>query len=59
MNWQTEDYKAPQWKTASRVHDWKNYVSDPVKEIWSTFSDVQKELLAEGFQYTADMEDWE
>jgi hypothetical protein len=28
----------PEWDKAGRVHDWRNYISEKVKSIWSTFT---------------------
>lgn len=54
-----KDYIDPDWKSAGRVHDWRNYISDEVRAMWSTFTDAQKAALARMAEVTADNEEWE
>lgn len=49
----------PHWAGAEKVHDWRNYASEQLKNIWSTFSDEQKRVVAETLQETADKEIWD
>lgn len=53
------DFENPDWKNTDIVHDWKNHVDEFVREIWDTFTDRQKAVLARGFQIKADNEDWD
>lgn len=53
------DYLAPQWDKYERVHNWRNYVSDEVKEAWDSFTDQQKAMLARMCYVRASMEDWD
>lgn len=32
----------PNWDDTHKVHDWRNYISDEVKNIWNTFTEQQK-----------------
>ncbi len=32
----------PEWDKAIKVHDWRNYISDDLKAMWETFTDIQK-----------------
>jgi hypothetical protein len=59
MNNTPTDFSNPEWGTVSRVHNWRNYISDEVKELWSTFTDQQKQALARMAQVIADREDWD
>lgn len=52
------DWENPQWNEYHRVHNWRNYVSNDVKEIWNTFTDTQKLLLAQLFEELAGNEEW-
>lgn len=50
----------PQWRRERRSpHDWHNYVSQDVREIWSTFNAEQKKALAECFDDIASNEVWD
>ena len=53
------DYKNPDWKSAGRVHEWKNYISDPLREIWHSFSDEQKAKIAHSADESASQEEWD
>ena len=54
-----DDYENPDWKAATKVHEWKNYIDDPVREIWDTITTAQKKALANQAQNIADAEEWE
>ena len=49
----------PEWEFGGRVHNWKNYINDDVRSIWSTFSQMQRIILATNAQELADNEDWD
>lgn len=54
-----QEYLDPVWQEGGRVHNWKNYPSDRVKDLWPTFSDEKKLALAEMFDDMASGEEWE
>lgn len=49
----------PKWNEASRVHDWRNYISEEVKFLWDTFSDVQKFAIMKQADNQANQEVWD
>ncbi len=49
----------PQWEKADKVHDWRNYISDNVKAIWDTFSNIQKFALLKQADDQASREEWD
>lgn len=53
------DYQRPDWDNAGRVHDWKNYISESLINIWDSFTDEQKAAIAASAQDSADNEDWD
>lgn len=54
-----EDYKSPEWLVDwSQPHHWHNYVSSAVQQIWQSFTDEQKQVLAAGFAEVALNEHW-
>jgi hypothetical protein len=55
----TEDVCNPCWESAGRVHDWRNYISDEVKELWDSFTDVQRRAIQRQAQQQADDEEWD
>lgn len=54
-----QDYLNPDFEKCSKVHDWKNYVSTDLANIWNTFEDYQKQTIAEALQSIADEEEWD
>ena len=59
MRWQTRAATNPNWSQASRVHDWRNYISDEVKRLWDGFSIPQRAALVRQAQAIADREEWD
>lgn len=53
------DWAAPKWDTAGRVHEWKNYISDEVRAMWDTFTDAQKQALARQADKITEREEWD
>lgn len=57
------DYREPDFnelkKMGKHVHQWRSYISEAMQRIWSTFSDVQKAIIATNAQGIADREEWE
>jgi hypothetical protein len=57
------DYREPDFaehdKRLTSVHCWLTYITPAMQEIWPTFSDEQKAIIAASAQETADAEDWE
>lgn len=53
------DWAAPEWDKYWKCHNWRNHVSEEIAEIWDTFTDVQKKVLASHFQNLANREEWE
>jgi len=53
------DWAAPEWDKAGRVHEWKNYISEEVQAMWATFTDAQKQALARQAEETASREEWD
>jgi hypothetical protein len=49
----------PKWNEAGRVHDWRNHVGDAIKELWFTFTDVQKQAIWEDACERASSEHWD
>ncbi len=55
------EYLTPVWpsETETCVHDWRAYVNEPLRAIWSTFAPAQKLAIAVNAQMIADQEDWD
>lgn len=53
------DYSDPKWEESVRVHDWKNYANDWLREVWSSLSDRQKKAVSSSLDDIASGEDWE
>lgn len=53
------DYANPDWEKARRVHEWKNYVSERLQAVWHTFTDEQKQAIAESADDVASAEEWD
>lgn len=54
-----EDFLDPKWESATRVHEWKNYISDEVRDMWGEFTGRQRAALARQAQVEADSEIWD
>lgn len=53
------DWREPDWDKYERIMCWRNYVSEDLKAIWYTFSDVQKYLIAKNADEIAGREEWD
>ena len=53
------DWKNPNWEYTGRVHDWRNHVSEEIKDMWDTFTDNQKQALFRRAEEEADREEWD
>jgi hypothetical protein len=53
------DCHEPDWASSSRVHCWRNYISEELMALWGTFTMRQQAAIARNAQSLADMEDWE
>lgn len=53
------NYNEPEWEKAGRVHDWRNYISDKLQNMWDTFTDEQKKAIAENAEQSATDEEWD
>lgn len=49
----------PDWGNIGRVHDWRNYISQELAQIWQTLTDEQKILIAQNADEQASNEDWD
>jgi len=54
-----KDYLQPNWNATNRIYEWKNYIPKVQQEIWNTFSDRQKSLLAKEANKKAMNESWD
>ena len=59
MTYLPQDWNTPEWVKKDRVHNWRNYVPEELQEIWDTFCDYQKQVLANTFQEIANREEWD
>jgi hypothetical protein len=49
----------PNWKNKQKVHDWRNYISQELQEMWDTFTYKQKEAIARNADEQASNEHWD
>lgn len=50
---------APDWESGGRVHNWKNYVSEELRAMWSTFTVEQRGAIYRSAEESAGREEWE
>ncbi len=50
---------APHWGDAGKIHDWRNYVPEPVQALWWTFTPEQRSALVDWADDWASREDWD
>jgi hypothetical protein len=53
------DWGAPDWDSASIVHEWKSYISEEMRQMWDSFSDAQKIAIARNAEDQAAFEEWD
>lgn len=53
------DWDKPKWYAEDRVHNWRNYISESVRSMWSSFTDEQKKALAAQAEEQAAQEEWD
>lgn len=53
------EWMRPEWDKAGKIHDWRNYIGQAVREIWDTFTPRQKSVLVQAAQAQADREEWD
>lgn len=53
------DWSTPDFANAGRVHEWKNYVSEEIRAMWSSFPDHLKQALARQAEERAECEEWD
>jgi len=53
------DYLSPDWESAGRIHEWKNYISEKLRGMWDTFTPEQKAAIAESAEESASREEWD
>lgn len=54
-----KDWKNPDWDKTEKIHDWKNHIHDQIQQIWNTFTNKQKKILAECAEADALAEEWD
>ena len=60
-DWQREriDINNPEFKKAGRIHDWRNHIPYPVKQIWNELSEEERKVFAQMAGISANNEDWD
>lgn len=53
------EYIHPDWNDDSRIHNWKNYATDDLRNEWDNFSDNQKIIIGKALQEIALQEEWD
>ena len=54
-----KDWKNPQWKVEDNIHNWRNYATENIQDLWRSFSDIQKKSISQCLQIMADKEDYD
>jgi hypothetical protein len=49
----------PQFENTGRVHDWRNYILDPVADRWHEFDLASRVAMYAMAEYRAGCEEWE
>lgn len=53
------DYMNPDWGSAGKVHEWKNYINHRLQVMWDTFTPEQKAAIAASADEVAGREEWD
>jgi len=54
-----EDILRPDWRTTSRVHDWRNHVPHELRELWTDLNEDARLAVYLMAERRADGEEWE
>lgn len=53
------DCDEPNWEIGGRVHNWRNYINEELREMWHTFTIEQKRAISKNADEQADGEEWD
>lgn len=53
------DCDEPNWEIGGRVHNWRNYINDDLREMWHTFTIEQKRAISKNADEQASDEEWD
>lgn len=53
------DWQQPKWGEVNRVHNWRNYAPDDLKEEWPNLSGRQRMIIAACLDEMAGNEHWD
>lgn len=53
------DWSSPEWDKENRVHNWRNYVSREIQEMWFEFTGRQRIIISSNFEEIAGREEWD
>lgn len=53
------EWENPNWDEKNRIHNWKNYISDDLRQYWQNFSDKEKKMIAANAEGIASNEEWD
>lgn len=52
-------FESQNFNDVSRVHDWRNYVPDEIKEVWDNLTERERKLIFIMCEPIADREEWD
>lgn len=53
------DWESPKWNLVDRVHNWRNYASKDLIEIWDHFTPHLKKVISALLNDIASQEAWD
>lgn len=53
------DWEHPKWEERERIHNWRNYVSEDLKNHWENLSDTTKQVVSANLEDIASREEWD
>lgn len=53
------DWKDPKWNDAGKVHEWKNYASPWLREVWQSIPHEARKAVAASLDDAASREEWD
>lgn len=56
--WVLDAINDPRWAEVGKVHDWRNHLSEDIKNNWNTFSSEQRRWLYNMADSLASGENW-
>lgn len=56
---ETDDWDAPEFKAVLGPHNWRSYITPQLKDVWPSFTEWQRKVIAHALNEAASNEQWD